>query len=156
MGWETRRGKRVYIRKQRYRDEQGRSRVRSIYVGPGERGEAAAREDEERRRASPSSRAAPPPEAGPGATGESGHAPTRGEGSSATSFAEWPRCGDDPADTSERAEEFGEPSPEKYDGPLPRWRYLMNLERAAPAAPRRWKTPDPPHPTVLRPWRRRS
>lgn len=50
MGWETRGGKRVYYRKQRYRDEQGRSCVRSIYCGSGERGEEAAREDEERRR----------------------------------------------------------------------------------------------------------
>lgn len=51
MGWEMRRGKRVYYRKERYRDEQGHSRVGSIYCGSGERGEAAAREDEERRRA---------------------------------------------------------------------------------------------------------
>ncbi|MGB8510258.1 MAG: hypothetical protein WCD76_17910 [Pyrinomonadaceae bacterium] len=46
MGWETRRGQRVYYRKMR----QG-ARVRSIYCGMGERGEAAAREDAERRRA---------------------------------------------------------------------------------------------------------
>lgn len=44
MGWETRNGKRVYYRKVR---EGGR--VRSIYCGGGERGEAAAREDEARR-----------------------------------------------------------------------------------------------------------
>lgn len=46
MGWETRRGKRVYYRKERV----GR-RVRSVYCGSGERGERAAREDEERRAA---------------------------------------------------------------------------------------------------------
>lgn len=45
MGWETRRGKRVY-----YRKEWTGKRVVSIYCGSGERGEAAAREDEERRR----------------------------------------------------------------------------------------------------------
>lgn len=50
MGWETRRGGRFYYRKERYRDATGRSRVRSIYFGSGERAEAAAREDEERRR----------------------------------------------------------------------------------------------------------
>jgi hypothetical protein len=44
MGWELRRGKRVYYRKVR---EAGR--VRSVYCGAGERGEAAAREDEARR-----------------------------------------------------------------------------------------------------------
>lgn len=44
MGWELRRGKRVYYRKER----EGR-RVRSIYCGSGERGEKAAREDAERR-----------------------------------------------------------------------------------------------------------
>lgn len=44
MGWELRRGKRVYYRKVR---EGGR--VRSVYCGAGERGERAAREDEERR-----------------------------------------------------------------------------------------------------------
>jgi hypothetical protein len=44
MGWEMRRGKRVYYRKIR---EAGR--VRSVYCGAGERGEAAAREDEARR-----------------------------------------------------------------------------------------------------------
>ena len=43
MGWETRNGKRVYYRKVR----EG-ARVRSIYCGSGERGEAAAREDAER------------------------------------------------------------------------------------------------------------
>ena len=46
MGWELRRGKRVYYRKVR----EG-SRVRSIYCGSGERGETAALEDEERRAA---------------------------------------------------------------------------------------------------------
>ena len=49
MGWEKRHGKRVYYRKQRYRDGEGRSRVRSIYCGSGERGERAAREDRELR-----------------------------------------------------------------------------------------------------------
>ncbi len=44
MGWEMRRGKRVYYRK--VRDGQ---RVRSVYCGSGERGERAAREDAERR-----------------------------------------------------------------------------------------------------------
>jgi hypothetical protein len=44
MGWEMRRGKRVYYRKVR----EGRS-VRSLYCGSGEKGEAAAREDAERR-----------------------------------------------------------------------------------------------------------
>lgn len=51
MGWEMRRGKLVYYRKERYRDAEGRSRVRSIYCGLGESAEAAAREDLERRRA---------------------------------------------------------------------------------------------------------
>jgi hypothetical protein len=37
MGWETRKGKRVYYRKVR---EGGR--VRSVYCGSGERGEQAA------------------------------------------------------------------------------------------------------------------
>ena len=46
MGWEMRNRKRVYYRKERYRDEEGRSRVRSIYCGSGERGERAAREDQ--------------------------------------------------------------------------------------------------------------
>jgi hypothetical protein len=49
VAWEVRRGKRVYYRKERYRDAEGRSHVRSIYFGSGERAEAAAREDEERR-----------------------------------------------------------------------------------------------------------
>jgi hypothetical protein len=44
MGWELRRGKRVYYRKVREA-----RRVRSVYCGSGERGEAAAREDEARR-----------------------------------------------------------------------------------------------------------
>jgi hypothetical protein len=44
MGWEMRRGKRVYYRKVR---EGGR--VRSVYCGSGKRGEQAAREDVERR-----------------------------------------------------------------------------------------------------------
>jgi hypothetical protein len=44
MGWELRRGKRVYYRKVRKA-----GRVRSVYCGAGERGEAAAREDEARR-----------------------------------------------------------------------------------------------------------
>ncbi|MCA1633430.1 MAG: hypothetical protein LC802_06855 [Acidobacteria bacterium] len=46
MGWELRRGKRVYVRKVR----EG-ARVRSIYCGAGERGKQAAREDKERRAA---------------------------------------------------------------------------------------------------------
>lgn len=46
MGWEMRRGKRVYYRKVR----EGR-RVRSVYCGTGERGEQAAREDAARRAA---------------------------------------------------------------------------------------------------------
>ena len=46
MGWELRRGKRVYYRKVR----EGR-RVRSIYCGMGERGEAAARADAAQRAA---------------------------------------------------------------------------------------------------------
>ena len=46
MGWELRRGTLIYYRKER----DGR-RVRSIYCGSGERGEAAAREDEEQRAA---------------------------------------------------------------------------------------------------------
>ena len=45
MGCEVRRGKPVYYRKER----DGR-RVRPIYCGSGERGQAAAREDGERRR----------------------------------------------------------------------------------------------------------
>jgi hypothetical protein len=49
MGWELRSGRRVYYRKERYTDEEGRSHVRSIYCGSGERGEVAARQDEERR-----------------------------------------------------------------------------------------------------------
>jgi len=49
MGWEVRAGKRVYYRKVRFKDEAGRSRVRSIYFGSGEDAETAAREDEERR-----------------------------------------------------------------------------------------------------------
>ena|SRR5215218_6501728 len=53
MGWEKRGGKLVYYRKERYKDEAGRSRVRSIHFGSGAEAEAAAREDEERR-ASPS------------------------------------------------------------------------------------------------------
>lgn len=53
MGWETRRGKRVYYRKVR----EG-SRVRSIYCGAGERGELAAHEDAERRAANRSIRVA--------------------------------------------------------------------------------------------------
>ena len=44
MGWEMRRGKRVY-----YHKERDGERVRSIYCGSGERGERAAREDKERR-----------------------------------------------------------------------------------------------------------
>jgi hypothetical protein len=44
VGWETRRGKPVYYRKVR----EG-ARVRSVYCGPGERGERAAREDAQRR-----------------------------------------------------------------------------------------------------------
>ncbi len=44
MGWEIRAGKRCYYRKVR---EGGR--VRSVYMGSGERAEAAAREDAERR-----------------------------------------------------------------------------------------------------------
>jgi hypothetical protein len=44
MGWEMRRGKRVYYRKVR---EGGQ--VCSVYCGSGERGEQAAREDEARR-----------------------------------------------------------------------------------------------------------
>jgi hypothetical protein len=55
MGWELRRGKRVYIRKQRTPD----GHVRSIYIGGGEVGERAAREDEERRAAKRSARVAP-------------------------------------------------------------------------------------------------
>lgn len=54
MAWEVRRGKRVYYRKVR---EGGR--VRSIYCGPGERGEAAAREDAARRDAKTSPGAEP-------------------------------------------------------------------------------------------------
>ena len=62
MGWETRGRKRIYYRKERFRDEQGRSRVRSIYCGSGERGEAAARGDQERKRgASPEESASPAP-----------------------------------------------------------------------------------------------
>ncbi len=45
MGWELRRGKPVYYRKVR----EAAGRVRSVYCGAGERGEAAAREDEMRR-----------------------------------------------------------------------------------------------------------
>ena len=47
MGWETRRGKRYYYRKIWVGD----GKVKSVYCGSGERGEAAAREDEERRAA---------------------------------------------------------------------------------------------------------
>jgi hypothetical protein len=49
MGWEKRGGKLVYYRKERFKDEQGRSRVRSIHFGSGVEAEAAAREDEARR-----------------------------------------------------------------------------------------------------------
>lgn len=49
MGWETRRGKRYYYRKVRGED----GRVRSIYMGCGERALQAAREDEARRCATP-------------------------------------------------------------------------------------------------------
>ena len=59
MGWETRRGKRVYVRKVR---EGGR--VRSVYVGGGEAGERAAREDEELRAARRAARVAPAPVTG--------------------------------------------------------------------------------------------
>lgn len=45
MGWATRKGKRYYYRKERDAD----GRVRSIFCGGGERGEAAARADEARR-----------------------------------------------------------------------------------------------------------
>lgn len=59
MGWEVRRGMRCYYRKVR----EGR-KVRSVYCGSGERGEAAAREDAERRaaglRPEPPSAALPP------------------------------------------------------------------------------------------------
>jgi hypothetical protein len=51
VGWETRNGKKVYYRKERFVDASGRRRVRSVYVGAGERGELAAREDAERRSA---------------------------------------------------------------------------------------------------------
>jgi hypothetical protein len=44
MGWEQRNGRRCYYRKRRVG-----GRVRSIYCGSGERGEAAEREDVERR-----------------------------------------------------------------------------------------------------------
>lgn len=58
MGWEVRRGKRCYYRKVR----EGR-KVKSVYCGSGERGEAAAREDAERRAAG--LRPEPPPAARP-------------------------------------------------------------------------------------------
>ena len=47
MGWEMRRGKRVYYRKEWVPDPKARGggRVRSVYCGSGERGELAARED---------------------------------------------------------------------------------------------------------------
>lgn len=45
MGWETRKGKRYYYRKERGVD----GRVRSVYCGSGARGEQAAAEDEARR-----------------------------------------------------------------------------------------------------------
>lgn len=45
MGWEVRKGRRYYYRKVRGED----GRVRLIYCGTGERGEAAAREDAKRR-----------------------------------------------------------------------------------------------------------
>jgi hypothetical protein len=53
VGWELRRGRRVYVREVR---EGGR--VRSVYVGAGEVGEAAAREDEKRRAAKRAARVA--------------------------------------------------------------------------------------------------
>ena len=53
MGWETRRGRRYYYRKERGKD----GRVRSVYCGGGERGELAAREDELRRSTTPASAA---------------------------------------------------------------------------------------------------
>ncbi len=46
MGWEVRAGSRYYYRKER--DPQT-GRVRSVYCGGGEKGEAAEREDERRR-----------------------------------------------------------------------------------------------------------
>ncbi len=46
MGWEVRAGRRYYYRKER--DPQT-GRVRSVYCGGGEKGEAAEREDERRR-----------------------------------------------------------------------------------------------------------
>jgi len=58
MGWEKRGNKQVYYRKERYVDGSNRMRVRSIYCGSGERGEAAEREDIERR----STRGNPPRE----------------------------------------------------------------------------------------------
>jgi len=45
MGWETRRGKRYYYRKEWIKG----GRVRSIYCGGGERGARAEAEDERRR-----------------------------------------------------------------------------------------------------------
>jgi hypothetical protein len=70
MGWETRRGKLVYYRKERYRDAEGRSRVRSVYCGSGERGKRAAREDELRRECYlPPVMAAPPEPLAPRAFG---------------------------------------------------------------------------------------
>lgn len=47
MGWEKRKGKLYYYRKERGTD----GRVRSIYCGSGARGEQAAREDAQRRTA---------------------------------------------------------------------------------------------------------
>lgn len=54
MGWELRRGRRVYVRKVRTPD----GKVSSVYVGGGEVGERAAREDEERRAAKRAARLA--------------------------------------------------------------------------------------------------
>lgn len=47
MGWEERKGKLYYYRKER---DEATGRVRSVYCGTGERAERAAREDEARRR----------------------------------------------------------------------------------------------------------
>lgn len=136
MGWELRGGKRFYYRKEKYRDASGRSRVRSIYCGSGERGEAAAREDEERRRGASLSMSEPC------ATGESRHIDereTRPHAAPPTVVMQ--RCNSGAADPPTRAEEFGELLRIKDDDPpAAHWR---SLKPPAPAAYRRRYRPAP-------------
>ena len=71
MGWETRRGKRVYYRKVRGED----GRVHSVYCGSGERGEQAAREDALQRE-TPAAHSSEQPAESPAAPGAPAPAPS--------------------------------------------------------------------------------